>query len=208
MARTRVKICGIVNEAGRDAALEAGADAVGFVLAEGSPRTIGFSKAITLATEVPPFVTPVAVTRDQPVDLLQDWPYATMQVHGQEDEAYLTRLCERRPDAVIIRAISFSAAALERWAKCDAVSAVLVDGPNPGSGEPIDHAALAQAVANYPKRLILAGGLTAENVAGAIDTVRPWAVDVSSGVEQEKGKKDPERIRAFCSAVRAVDEGR
>jgi len=84
---------------------------------------------------------------------------------------------------------------------------VLVDGPRAGSGETIDWHRLAAAMANVaaPKPLILAGGLTAENVGEAISIVRPFAVDVSSGVEADKGVKDPAKIAAFCAAVRRVN---
>lgn len=205
MARTRIKICGIRDEDGRRAAVKAGADAVGFVLAEGSPRTVAFGKAAALATGLPPFVTPVAVVRDQPMEALLDWPFATMQLHGAEDEAYVNVLNEARPDAVIIRAIAFDPGSMERWAGVDAVDAILVDAPTPGSGEAFDHAPLAAIAAEYAKPIILAGGLSPETVAAAIRAVRPWAVDVSSGVEREKGVKDPSKMAAFCEAVRAVD---
>ena len=91
------------------------------------------------------------------------------------------------------------------WNACADVDALLVDGPDPGSGQAFDHDELAALMPELTKPLILAGGLTPENVGEAIRRVRPYAVDVSSGVESAPGIKDPAKIAAFCAAVRAAD---
>ena len=225
--RTRIKICGITSATAAAAAVEAGADAIGFVFAEASPRRIDCDLAVSIAVALPPFVEAVTVWRNQPEEEVAAWTGRCLQFHGEEDESYLSRISGRginrmllggwvreygprgldQPgiDRVIIRGFHFSADAVRLWATCPAVSALLIDGPDPGSGEPFDHAALAALMPDITEPVILAGGLTPENVADAIRTVRPFAVDVSSGVESSPGVKDPALIRAFCAAVRSAD---
>ena len=129
-----------------------------------------------------------------------------MQLHGDEDERTV-KAC----GPGVIKAIRFDPATivseLRRWSRLAEVDAVLVDGPNAGSGETLDWGALAAAHTQVavPKPLVLAGGLNPENVAEAIRVVRPFAVDVSSGVESEPGVKDAQKIHEFCAAVRAAD---
>ena len=123
-----------------------------------------------------------------------------MQLHGRETEEVVARA--PRP---VIRGFGFDAEEVRRWEACPHVAALLIDGPAAGSGAAFDHHALAALRTELRKPVILAGGLTPENVADAIRVVRPDAVDVSSGVESSPGVKDPERIRAFCAAVRAAE---
>jgi phosphoribosylanthranilate isomerase len=225
--RTRIKICGITSAAAATAAVEAGADAIGFVFADGSPRRINRELAVSIAPVLPPFVEAVTVWRNQPETEVAAWTGRCLQFHGEEDEGYLSTisgvginrmvlghpireygprgLAQPGIDRIIIRAFHFSTDAVRQWATCPAVSALLIDGPDPGSGEPFDHAALAALMENITKPVILAGGLTPENVGEAIRIVRPFAVDVSSGVESSPGVKDPALIRAFCDSVRAAD---
>lgn len=209
MPRTRIKICGITDEDTLAAAVESGADAVGFVFVKDSPRFIDPSDADALISLLPPWVSAVGVFRDPDVDEFCDieeaCPFLTMnQLHGDED-VKTVKSCG--PD--VLKAIAFDpstfASELDRWAVVDEVAAILVDGPRAGSGEKIDWPALAAFVESAPRPIMLAGGLTPANVQEAIRIVRPYAVDVSSGVERERGIKDPELIEAFCRAVRLAD---
>lgn len=206
--RTRIKICGITSAGAAAAAVEAGADAIGFVFADGSPRRIERDLAVSLAAGLHPFVEPVTVWRNQPEDEVVAWTGRCLQFHGDEDEAYLGAISAKGIDRVIIRGFHFSPDAVRRWTTCPAVSALLIDGPDPGSGEAFDHKALAALMARITKPVILAGGLMPENVGEAIRIVRPFAVDVSSGVESSPGVKDPALIGAFCEAVRRADAAR
>ena len=198
-ARTRIKICGIIAP---DAAA-AGTDALGFVFAEGSPRQIDVATAERIAAAAPPLVTMVGVHRTDDVAEISAAARAfgdRLQLHGDVDETQIAAF--GRP---IIRAFGFDPAAMARWDGAANVSALLVDGPSSGSGTAFDHAALAEIRATVRRPLILAGGLTPENVGAAIRVVRPDAVDVSSGVEDAPGRKCPDRIAAFCAAVREAD---
>ncbi len=208
--RTRVKICGIRDPEAAEVAAAAGADAVGFVFVEGTPRFIRPEHAAAIMYALPPMVTSVGVVRDLTVDafcaLEQRCPCELMQLHGAEDEKTVAAC-----GPGVIRAIRFDAATitddLKRWARLAEVGAILVDGSAGGTGETFDWSRLADAVAAMPspKPIIVAGGLTPDNVADAVRAVRPWAVDVSSGVESAPGVKDHGAIRAFCEAVRDAD---
>ncbi len=210
-ARTRIKICGIRDSEGALAAIDAGADALGFVFHEGSPRYIRPVEAYSLVRGLPPMIASVGLFVNAPIDtfeaISQVCPTDYAQLHGQEDAA-LVEACGPR----IIKAVRFDAATigadLERWAALDAVDAILVDGSSGGRGTAFDWSALdAAREAASDRPLILAGGLTPENVGEAILAARPYAVDVSSGVEHpdRPGVKDAARIRAFCAAVRSAD---
>ena len=111
----------------------------------------------------------------------------------------------------VIKAVRFDpatiAAELERWGALDEVAAILIDGSAGGLGVAFDWSQLAPHLESCPKEIILAGGLTPDNVGSAIRACHPWAVDVSSGVERAKGAKDPALIEAFCDAVREADRG-
>lgn len=206
--RTRVKVCGVRDEATARHAAVCGADAIGFIFVPGSPRHITPDAALPIMYTLPPLVTAVAVVRNLSVDAFcdfeQQFPAPLAQLHGDEDEATV-RAC----GPGIVRAFRFDEATidreLERWAAIDEVDAVLIDGSDGGEGTAFDWSALGRRVADYPKPIILAGGLDAANVGEAIAAVRPYAVDVSSGVEREPGVKDLAKIEAFCAAVRAAD---
>ncbi|MCA9311565.1 MAG: phosphoribosylanthranilate isomerase [Phycisphaerales bacterium] len=208
MARTRIKICGIRDAETALFAVESGADALGFVFAKTSPRYIEPVDAWEILQMLPPFVTSVGLTvnlKSEQFDEIQEAaPFDLVQLHGSESipqaRDYMTP---------VIKAIRFDEATISeelgRWARVDEVVAILVDGSAGGEGESFDWEKLAALRDEVVHPLILAGGLTPENVGEAIRIVRPYAVDVSSGVESERGTKDPARIRAFCAAVRAAD---
>lgn len=206
--RTRVKVCGITTGQSAMAAVDAGADAVGFVFVEGSPRYIDPDEAAAIMFALPPFVSSVGVVRDLDVDafcdLEQRCPAHTMQLHGREP-VEVVAAC----GPGVIKAFKYEdatiASQLARWAKVDEVDALLIDGSDGGEGTAFDWARLVPLLAGYPKPVIIAGGIDAENVGEVIATVRPYGVDVSSGVEDEPGVKNPDKIAALCAAVRAAD---
>ncbi len=206
--RTRIKICGVRDAETARAAAEAGADAIGLVFAEGSPRRVTLQEAAEIARAAPAFVAAVGlfVNADPRVvrDAKRSCALSAVQLHGSETE--------RDADACgpgVIKAIRFDASTIEdelrRWSRVKAVSAILVDGSAGGAGTAFDWSALARAQSEATKPIVLAGGLDPENVSEAIRVVRPYAVDVSSGVERERGVKDHARIAAFCAAARAAE---
>lgn len=203
--RTRVKICGITRVEDAQAAVAAGADALGLVFAEASPRCVTPEQARTLAAALPPFITVVGLFVDMPAtrirDILGQVPLNLLQFHGNE----APQDCQQfgRP---YIRAIRMApgvdlAVEARRYAQA---AGLLLDAYNPqvagGTGETFDWVRVPR---DLDKPVILAGGLTPENVGRAINAVRPYAVDVSSGVEQSKGIKDAAKIAAFIRSVEA-----
>lgn len=208
MPRTRIKICGIRDEDALYAAIEGGADAVGFVFVSGSPRYIKPEQAFELMGLLTPMVVSVGVYQDLDADefgeLEQVCPVHHAQLHGSES-AEVVEACG--PD--VIKAVRFGTPTFEadvaRWDVDENVAAILIDGPSGGSGEPIDWAAVAKVTEHLSKPVFLAGGLTPANVGEAVRLVRPYAVDVSSGVESARGVKSAELIGAFCEAVRRAD---
>lgn len=208
MARTRIKICGIRDEASLLAAAEAGVDAVGFVFVESSPRFIAPEEAWKLAGLLPPMVATVGLLQNPGVDdfaeIEQVCPTTLTQLHGNERDDIVEMI---GPD--LIKAIRFDpetiAGRLKHYDEFPEVGAILIDGSAGGEGAAFDWNLLAPHMESVSKPIILAGGLTPENVGEAIRIVRPFAVDVSSGVESERGVKSPELIYAFCRAVMKAD---
>ncbi|MCK4872958.1 MAG: phosphoribosylanthranilate isomerase [Phycisphaerales bacterium] len=204
--RTRIKICGIRDLDDAAAAIQAGADAIGLVFVESSPRHITPDAAAEIAMAMPPFVQSVGLVANMSpraaehaaITAQVNW----LQVHGNETEAQLSSI-----SAPIIRGFVFDAEQVRRWNACDAVDALLVDGSTGGQGQAFEWDALAAMMDEIDKPVIVAGGLTAENVAHAIHAVQPWAVDVSSGVETARGVKNPALMAEFCQAVREADRG-
>lgn len=202
-ARTRVKICGITRREDALAAVAAGADALGFVFHRPSPRWVEPDVARDIIAALPPFVTAVGLFVDLPLDEVRAITTRTgvdqLQFHGDESPAYCAQAPRAYIKAVKVRP-GFELAAAER-AYTDA-RALLVDAWHPelpgGTGQTFDWH-LLRGARTLP--LILAGGLTAANVAAAIRVVRPYAVDVSGGVESRKGIKDPARMREFFAEV-------
>lgn len=210
--RTRIKICGVRDEEIALSAVESGADALGFVFHEGSPRFIEPERAYEIACFLPPFVTRVALCVDpEPralVALGKVFPYDVVQLHGSES-VETVRACREACGAPIMKAIRFDAsrirADLERWGVIEEIDALLVDGSSGGGGRSFDWPGLAAVQETCPHPIVLAGGLTPETVGEAIGVVMPYAVDVSSGVERGRGQKDARLIGAFCRAVREAD---
>jgi len=207
--RTRIKICGITSYDDAMVAVDAGADAIGFVFVEDTPRWINPDRAVLIMEKLPPFVTAVAVLRDPTLqwfmDVIDACPTKAVQVHG---EALTSELAQAMSPG-LVRAVRFDVAAigddLEHWSNTDGVEMVLVDGSAGGEGTSFDWDALAAVKDRCSVPMILAGGLDPDTVGGAVRTVRPFAVDVSSGVEASPGKKDHEAVQRFCDVVRAAD---
>lgn len=201
---TRIKICGITRIEDAQAAAAAGADAIGLVFDSRSPRTVDIEHARRIARAVPPFVTVVGLFVDAPPELiasvLNRVPIALLQFHGSETPDQC-RACGR-PYIKAIRMHDSVDLNIEEKRFGDA-AALLLDTfvPNHagGAGVTFDW---SRVPAKRGKPVILAGGLTPENVAAAVRRVRPEAVDVSSGVEMTKGIKDPSKIAAFVHAAR------
>lgn len=207
--RTRIKVCGIRNADAALAAADAGADAIGFLFVTSSPRFIEPDDAAAIMLGLPPFVATVGVFMNASANAFTDieeaCPTSHTQLHGSEDEDLVSQC------GPAIKAVRYARDTIERdlarWDRCDDVEAILIDGPAPGQGVPFEWSDLAPLVRGLAKPVFLAGGLTPDNVAAAIRVVRPYAVDVSSGVESSRGVKDAALIRAFCDAVRAADRG-
>ena len=199
-----VKICGITNEEDALMSIALGADALGFVFAP-SPRQVAVGTAREITRRLPFGVMTVGVFRDQSPDQVIETVLAAglhaAQLHGHEtpNEAKAIR---QKVQALIV-AFPAGSHSVERFDDYQA-DALMLDAPTPGAGEVFDWS-LAQGVSS-DRRLILAGGLSPGNVADAIRTVRPWGVDVSSGVEVEPGIKDPRKVLAFTRRARAAFE--
>ncbi len=204
--RTRIKICGLTREADVVAAAEAGADAIGFVLYPPSPRHVDLARALALAQALPAFVTPVLLfvnaSREAVDAAAAAMPQAVLQFHGDESAAD----CEaaQRP---YLRAVRMAPGTdLLDWSyRFKSAQALLLDAPVEGyggGGKVFDWSLLSLGV---PAPLVLSGGLNPANVIEGVLRVRPYAVDVSSGVEASKGVKDAALIRRFCEAVREAD---
>ena len=200
-----VKICGITREDDALLAVAMGADAVGFVFAP-STRQIASGIARDIARRLPPEILTVGVFRDQApsrvVDIVNSSGLRAAQLHGHESAEDTAWVRARVP--FVIKAFSVGDPGLHQLDDygCDAV---LVDGPEPGSGRTFDWSRLGDTLRD--RRFILAGGLNPDNVGEAVSRVRPWGVDVSTGVESDRGEpgqKDARRVRAFISAARAA----
>ena len=204
---TRIKICGITGPEDACLAVEAGADALGFNFVPGTPRCVAPEIAGAIIAGLPPFVTTVGVFLDQPLEeVLRAAAVAgvgAVQLHGTEGADFA-----RRIPLKVIKAIALSDRAGLAAMVGYPAHAFLLDshraGSAGGTGQtfPWDLALEARRHG----RILLAGGLTPENVAEAVRRVRPFAVDVASGVERRPGVKDPQKVRRFVAAVRRADE--
>ena len=203
--RARVKICGVRRLEDAMLAAELGADAIGFVFWPDSPRFVDPYRARDIARRLPPFLTTVGVFVDQPADFVNGvadlLALGAVQFHGHEAPSDYARASHR-----VIKAVAVGDS-FDRVRDLDPVPshvAVLLDAHDPikrgGTGKAIDWSVAADVARR--RRVILSGGLQPSNVQSALDAVRPYAVDVSSGVESSPGIKDPDKLRAFFAAVR------
>lgn len=210
MSPVRVKVCGLTRKPDVEAAVAAGAWAVGCVVWSGSPRFVTAGQVRELVSDVPAHVRRVAVLVNTTVQdarrVIDETGVTTIQLHGDEDvEPFLSLGVD------VIRAVSLgSDADVERAARLPAVVTVLVDAHDPvrrgGTGLRADWERANALAARRP--IILAGGLRAENVAGALEHVRPWAVDVSSGLECSPGIKDSSKVAEFFETLRRAEAGK
>jgi len=213
MHRTHIKICGIQDPDTALAALDAGADAVGLVFVEKSPRCVTLEQARTITAALPDQAVAVGLFVDTPGEtmrqIMDDAKLTVAQLHGHESIDDLDPLLGYPAWKAMPFDQDFQHTAGE-WDHDPRVEALLVDTPptgelTGGSGIAFDWNGLAKVRDRFAKPIILAGGLTPDNVGEAIRVVRPYAVDVSSGVESSRGVKDVGLIEAFCEAVRQAD---
>ena len=208
MSVVRSKICGITRLEDGLAAVAAGADAIGLVFYARSPRAVSIEQARAIVAGLPPFVTTVGLFVDMPQReieaVLAAVPLDLLQFHGDESAAECEALGRPYIKALRVRAQDDVAALVDAYPGARAVLLdTFVNGVPGGTGQAFDWALVP---ATLSKPVILAGGLTPGNVAAAIAQVRPYAVDVSGGVEASKGIKDATKVKDFVRAVRAVGE--
>jgi phosphoribosylanthranilate isomerase len=207
LSRTRIKICGLTREADVDDAIDAGADALGFVLYEKSPRHVTLARAVGLIERLPPFVTPVLLFVNASPAVLRHateaLPQALLQFHGDETPEQCAAAGH-----VFMRAARMAPGVdlldfARRFANAQALLLDTHVEAYGGSGKVFDWSLIPPSV---PLPVVLSGGLNPANVTDGVFRVRPWAVDVSSGVEQSKGVKNAALMRRFCKAVREADD--
>jgi phosphoribosylanthranilate isomerase len=196
---TKIKICGITNLPDAQLAVELGADALGFIFYRKSPRYVKVGDAANICNALPPFVTKVGVFVDELEyeieKALSECLLTALQFHGEEPPGFCVKFAAKSIKAIRVR----DEDSLRAAAEYD-VDALLLDtytdAEKGGTGRTFDWSLAVKAKELGPP-IILSGGLTTVNVQEAIRKVRPYAVDVSSGVEREPGKKDPEKLRRF-----------
>ncbi len=206
--RTRVKVCGITRVADGLAAARAGVDTIGLVFYESSPRYVTNSAAAEIVRALPAFVGVVGLfvnpTEAQVRETLTAVPLDLLQFHGDESPEFCSQFGKRWIKAIRVREKQDVELAFDRYRNA---CGLLADAYDPalygGTGQSFNWALLPAA---RPVPLILAGGLTSDNVARAIAQVKPWAVDVSGGVESHKGIKDVSKITDFMNEVHRVDQ--
>ena len=204
----KVKICGITSLDDALLAAQAGADALGFVFFEKSPRYVTPEKAASIIAGIPPFVQVVGLFVNAPLDFVNRTADGCgldiIQLHGEESPDYCRLTCRRVMKAFRVQ----GADSLVPMADYQ-VAGYLLDAYSPnsygGTGERFDWELAVAAKGRGP--IILAGGLNADNVASAVARVAPYAVDVSSGVESSPGRKDPEKVRRFIREARSQVAG-
>lgn len=203
---TRVKICGITNVEDALLAIEAGADALGFIFVEGTPRYVQPSRVEGILGRIPPFAVTVGVFANQPLHeverLAKGLHLSVVQLHGDEDPEGCRTLTIRFIKAIRMK----ETGSLEILPRYPEASAFLLDsfaeGRLGGTGHPFPWELAARAKAYGP--IILSGGLTPENVEEAVARVRPYGVDVSSGVEASPGRKDHKKLREFIERAKGA----
>ena len=204
--RTRIKFCGMTRPADAEQAARLGVDAIGLVLAKGSPRFIALREAAIIRRRLPPFVQAVALFRNATVDevkrAVDELQPDLLQFHGEESPEYCAGFGRRYLRAVPMK----GGADVGEWERRFATAAALLldahgAGEQGGQGRAFDWGAFRAT-----RPFVLAGGLTAGNVGPAVRQLRPYAVDVSSGIEQAPGIKDEGKMQRFIEAVRQADE--
>jgi len=201
---TRIKCCGMTRVEDALLAAELGVDAIGVVLTAHSKRQVSIAQARSIVEAMPPFVTTVALCMNDEANFVQEVVDVVrpsmLQFHGDESDEWCAQFGQPYLKAI---AMGAGAAALYQLSDHPHAAALLLDGHGlgeaGGSGKSFDWSLMPR---HLTQPLILAGGLTAANVATAIGIARPWAVDVSSGVESAPGIKDPAKMRSFIAAVR------
>jgi phosphoribosylanthranilate isomerase len=200
-----VKVCGTTSEEDALLAVAMGADAVGFIFAP-SPRQVAPRVVRDIVRRLPPEILTVGVFRDElperVIEIVQGTGLRAAQLHGHESAEETLLVAERVP--VVFKAFAAGDLAV-RQARSYGAAAILVDNPRPGSGQVFDWSLAEDVPAGL--RLMLAGGLDADNVADAIATARPWGVDACSGLEAEPGRKDPRKVMAFVANAKIAGGG-
>jgi phosphoribosylanthranilate isomerase len=211
MTRTRIKICGITREQDLAAAVAAGADALGFVFYATSPRHVTPERAAQLMARLPAFITRVGLFVNASPQFVREAmaqaPLDLLQFHGDEDAAYCAQFGKSWIKAARVKPGLDLLEYASAFAKTRGVSGLLLDAHVEGyggGGKTFDWSLIPRSL---PLPVILSGGLDPGNVAEAVRTVRPWAVDVSSGVEAARGIKDVQKITEFIAGVREADAG-
>ena len=204
---TRTKICGITRIQDAQAAAASGADALGLVFYGKSPRHVALQQAVQLATVTPPFVTLVGLfvnpSADEVREVLRWVPLDVLQFHGEEEPEFCAQFGRPYLKAVRVKPGMDLVQCAARYQGAQGLLLdAFVEGTQGGTGATFDWTLIPHAL---PLPVILSGGLHAGNVAEAIRQVRPYAVDVSSGVESGKGIKDAAKIAAFISEVNKID---
>ena len=203
----KVKICGITNAPDALAAVEAGADALGFMFYEPSPRHVSIPQVTEIIRELPPFIIKVGVFVDASEDLVMraigNCGLNMLQFHGNETPEYCTQFGLMSMKAFRIRDAGSLTALQEYQTEAWLLDAFVADKLG-GTGEKFNWE-LAIEAKKFGRPIFLAGGLTPGNVADAVRTVQPYAVDVSSGVEATPGKKDHAKVREFIQAAKSVE---
>lgn len=206
MIRVRSKICGITRVEDALAAVEVGADAIGLVFYAKSPRAVSIEQAKAIVAALPPFVTSVGLFVDMPREtlqaLLREVQLDLLQFHGDESPADCEGFARPYIKALRVRADQDVARMMAPYSgACGILLDTFVEGVPGGTGAAFDWSLVPREAG---KPIILAGGLTPDNVAQAIAQVRPYAVDVSGGVEAAKGIKDAGKVKAFLQAVQCA----
>jgi phosphoribosylanthranilate isomerase len=200
--RTRVKICGITSRQDAEFAVNFGADAIGLVFYPKSPRAVTIAQAKDIIERLPPFVSVVALFVDEKpntvIECLKALPIDLLQFHGNESPDYCEQFEHPYIKAVRMRESVDLQVVVKQYQKA---SALLLDSYQPGVPGGTGQIFNWSWIAALEKPIILAGGLNSKNIASAIQQVKPYAVDVSGGVELEKGIKDKEKIHAFMREV-------
>lgn len=210
MRKTRIKICGIRRVEDAMHAAYAGADAIGLNFYAPSPRAVTLQQAMAVRNALPPFVSTVALfvnaARSEVIEVCESLNPSLLQFHGDEAHDYCASFSRPYVKAIRVGASMKADDLVQLQIEFSTAKALLLDtlsaGQYGGTGESFNWDVIP---ASLREKIILSGGLTPANVGEAVRKIRPWAVDVSSGVELQKGVSDPEKILAFMSAIQRAD---